>query len=147
MFMGILKYKQGDIDKAISSYELSLKCDKRYIQPKSTAFASFALGYLYFRDNNFNKASEYLANSLELAQKIDDDYLIAVNNVLLAILDKKNSAKYLSTANEVVKQLGDAPLVEFLDKYTASNIGSAEAKKSFEGIAEKANMNYLYDSV
>lgn len=146
-YMGSLRYKQHDLKQAISNYEKSLSAEKRFIEPKTVSFSNFMLGYFYLKQNNPSKAIEHLEQSLKSAEEIDEAYLKAADNILLAILEKDKSQAYLDQASALVADLNDRELPDFMAKYQGDKIHSEEAMTAIDNLVEKIDIYYRYEAV
>lgn len=104
--------QHGDIQKALSYYDKSLKIQEAINDKQGMAYSLNNIGYVYINLNDIYKALEYFHRSLKIQEEINDKYGLAVSLINLGNIYKDNgnvpkAIEYFEKALKIKKEIND----------------------------------------
>ena len=105
MSMSQLYGEIHDVEKAIEYGEKAVALNREY------EFAVYSLGMAYLMDNQYDKANEYLEETLRICELQNNLYLMGIvyvelSNCALAVFDLEKAEKYARQSLEINRQSG-----------------------------------------
>ncbi|MBT3210232.1 MAG: tetratricopeptide repeat protein [Bacteroidetes bacterium] len=110
MDFGMIKFKQGDFEEALLYY---FRCNEYEIEDNKKIKLNNRIGTTYWAMGDYDKAVEYLYNSLEISEKLEykKGISIALNNIANIFMEWGNmdeALKYHYKGLELSREMSDS---------------------------------------
>jgi tetratricopeptide (TPR) repeat protein len=122
--IGYIYQRQGELEEALSYYELTLTFDEQVGNPASMATTLNNIGYVYDSQGKLEQALSYYERALPLYEQAGDptDIAGALNNIIYvynSLGESESVLSYYERALAIYEQLGDSESIAT----TLNNIG------------------------
>lgn len=152
--------KKNELDKALENYQKSLHYNLILNSELGKLICYNSIGGIYLKKNNLNLASKYIAPTIQMAEKIQDDYYTSASYIntgwLLSLENNPIAENYLQKGLEIAEN--QKYLTSIIDAYqllseNAERKGEPARALSFyklysenkEKLINEANLRHIND--